>query len=121
MNTDTDVNLVGRLLGSVVSPELSVNLLGALHGMNHRGEVYQKGIANGLDNRAVMLGDSLLNELIMGFQQSQRAGFVAAHLAAKAYDVGEHDRGQLAGLDSCRFVCRCTHGKRLSYRRLLFV
>ena len=30
----------------------------------------------------------------MDVQQPQHAGFVAAHLAAKADDVGEHDRGQ---------------------------
>ena len=30
----------------------------------------------------------------MDVQQPQRAGFIRAHLAAKADDVGEHDRGQ---------------------------
>src|SRR5882672_4075556 len=47
---------------------------------------------------AVMLSDCLLNDLVVSFQQPQRAGFIRAHLAAEADDVGEHDRGQLAGL-----------------------
>ena len=46
---------------------------------------------------AVMRVDSLLDELVMDVEQPQHAGFVGAHLAAEADDVGEHDRGQLAG------------------------
>ena len=34
----------------------------------------------------------------MQLQQPQHAGFVRAHLATKADDVGEHDRGQPASL-----------------------
>ena len=37
-------------------------------------------------------------ELIVHLQQPQHAGFVAAHLAAKAHHVGEHDGGQTARL-----------------------
>jgi hypothetical protein len=42
----------------------------------------------------MVLGDCLLDDLVMGGQQSQGTGFIAAHLAAKADDVGKHDRGQ---------------------------
>ena len=45
-----------------------------------------------------MLGDCLVDDLIMEAQQVEGMGFVRAHLAAKADDVGEHDRGQTAGL-----------------------
>ena len=34
----------------------------------------------------------------MDVQQPQHAGFIRTHLPAKADDVGEHDRRQLAGL-----------------------
>ena len=92
------MNLLGGFLLGIVSPKLCLNLLGALHGMDDGREVYQKGIPNGLDDRAMMFSHRLLDDLIMHFQQPQHAGFVAAHLAAKADDVGEHDRRQLAGL-----------------------
>ena len=96
VNADADVNLLGCLFLGVVSAELGLNLLGALHGMDDGGKVHQEGIADGFDDRAVMRSHRLLDELIMDVQQPQRAGFIAAHLAAKADDVGEHDRRQLA-------------------------
>ncbi len=99
MNADADVNLFGFLFLGVVRPQLRLNLLRALHGMHDGGKVHQEGIADGLDDRG---HDAQLTacwmSLIMDIQQPQHAGFVAAHLAAKADDVGEHDRGQLAGL-----------------------
>jgi hypothetical protein len=82
-----------------VHPQLGLNVLGALYRMDHGREVYQEGIADGLDDRPVMLGDCVLNDLIMDTQQPQHAGFVAAHLPAEADDVGKHDRGELAGFD----------------------
>jgi hypothetical protein len=45
----------------------------------------------------MIFGHCLLDELIMEIKQPQHAGFIAAHLTAKARDVGEHDRGELAG------------------------
>jgi len=36
----------------------------------------------------------LVDESVMDVEQPHRAGFVSAHLAAEAGDVGEHDRGQ---------------------------
>jgi len=94
MDPDADVNLLSRLFVCIVGAELGVNLLGALHSVDHGGRVHQKGIANRLDDRAVMLGNCLLNDVVMDLQQPQRAGFIAAHVTAKADDVGEHDRGQ---------------------------
>ena len=58
---------------------------------------------------AVMGGDGLLDDLVMHGQQPQRAGFVGAHLVAEAYDVGEHDGGQPAGLGR-RLWRSCAHG-----------
>jgi hypothetical protein len=46
----------------------------------------------------MMLCDRPLDEVVMDFQQAQHAGFIAAHLAAKAHDIGEHDRRQFARL-----------------------
>ena len=65
MNTNTDMNLFSFFLVGIVCPQLRVNRLCALHGMDHRGEVHQEGIAHGLDDMAVMLSDSLLNDLVM--------------------------------------------------------
>ncbi len=48
-----------------------LNLLGALHGVNHGGEIDQKGVANGFDDVAVMCSRGLLQELIMDLQQAQ--------------------------------------------------
>jgi hypothetical protein len=53
----------------------------------------------------MMFSHSVLDELIMHLQQPQHAGFVAAHLAAEAYDVGEHHRRQ-----ATRFRCCCLCG-----------
>jgi hypothetical protein len=94
VDTNADMNLLGCSFLGVVSTKLGVNLLGALYGVDDGGEVYQKGISDRLDDHAVMSSDSLLNELVMDLQQLQGAGFVAAHLAAKADDVCKHDRGQ---------------------------
>lgn len=60
----------------------------------------------------MMLGDRLVNSLVMHLQNAQRGGFVAAHLATEAYHVGEHDGGQLTGLglQHCRdsLILLCT-------------
>jgi hypothetical protein len=93
MNADTDVDLFAWVFLSVVGTKLGLNVLGALHGMHDGGEIHQECIAHRFDNRTMMLTHRLLNALIMYVEQPQHAGFVAAHLAAKAYHVGEHDRG----------------------------
>ena len=46
-----------------------------------------------------MDGYGLLDDLVMHGQQPQHAGFIAAHLAAEAHHVGEHNGGQAAGLN----------------------
>ena len=79
-----------RCCGCATAP----NLLGALHGVDDGGEVDQKGVAHGFDHRTVMFSHCVLDKLVVDVEQPQHAGFVAAHLAAKADDVGEHDRGQ---------------------------
>ena len=98
MNPDTDMNLFGWLFVRVVSFELALNLLGALHGMNDGRKIDQEGIPDGFDDCAMTIGDCPLDNLIMNIQQPQHPPFVRAHLATKAHDVGEHDRGQTAGL-----------------------
>ncbi len=67
---------------------------------------------------AVMLGHCLLDELIMDVQQPQHAGFVAAHLAAEADDVGEHDRGQPSRLCGPRASAVLCHGSDYRVRGL---
>jgi hypothetical protein len=73
--------------------ELRVNLLRALDRIDYRGEIDQEAVTDGFNDCAVKFGDGMLNELVVDLQQAQHAGFVRAHLAAKANDVGEHDRG----------------------------
>ena len=75
--------------------------------MDDRREVDQEGITNGFDDMAVMFSHCLLDNLVMHFQQPQHAGFVRAHLAAEADDVGEHDRRQPAGLGLSRHGFPC--------------
>ena len=57
-----------------------------------------------------MFRHGLLDDLIMHFQQSQHAGFAGPHLPTEAYDVGEHDRGELAGFSQCCFALSGVHG-----------
>jgi hypothetical protein len=94
MNADADVNLLCILLPVIVSPELRLKVLGALDRLHDRGKIDQEGIANGFNDRAMVRGYGLLDNLIVNIQQAQHTGFVAAHLAAEAHDVGEHNRGQ---------------------------
>jgi len=90
--------------------ELPLNLLGTVHGMNYRREVYEEGIPNGLDDVTMMLGDRLADNLIVYLQQPQHAGFVSPHLATEADDVGEHDRGQPPCLCGLRAGIALCHG-----------
>jgi hypothetical protein len=98
VNADADMNLLGIVFLGVMGFELRLNTLGALHGVDDGGEVYQEGIPDGLDDNTVMLSDSLPDSLIMHVQQPQCASFVAPHLTAEADDISEHDRGQSADL-----------------------
>ena len=62
------------------------------------------------------LGDRLLNDLIMEAQQVEGVGFIRAHLATKADDVGEHDRGQPPSLSLYRAAGVCLHRPELFCR-----
>ena len=76
VDANADVNLFRALFLGVVGAELGLNLLGALHGVHDGRKVHQEGIADGFDDRAVMRGHRLLNDLVMDGQQPQRTGFV---------------------------------------------
>src|SRR5262245_22576203 len=91
MDADTHVTLFSWTCRRMVGTELRQDLLGTLHVMYYRGEIHQERIAHGLDDLAMMLSHRLVDDLVMSFQQPQHAGFVAAHLTAKADDVREHD------------------------------
>jgi hypothetical protein len=93
MNADTNVNLFGWLFVEIVSLELRLDLLSGLNSMHHRRKVHQEGIPDNLDDRAVMFCDGFVDNLVVRVQQSQRTGFIGAHLTAEAHDVGEHDGG----------------------------
>ena len=54
MNADADVNLFSLGFLGVVRPQLRLNLLGALHSMDHGGKVYQECVTDGFDDCAVM-------------------------------------------------------------------
>ena len=86
MKANADVNLFGRFLRGVMSEELSLDGLGALYGMDDRGEIDQEGVAEGFDDMAMMSSDSLFQHLVMHGQQPERAVFVRAHLTAEADD-----------------------------------
>jgi hypothetical protein len=119
VNADADMDLFSWLFLCVVTAQLRLNLLGTLHGMDDRGEVHQEGIADGLDDGAVMDTYCLLDELVMGVQPLEGTRFISAHLAAKARDVGEHDRGELTSLGlRHRMVPSLSERLLLSVRRM---
>src|SRR5262245_24567793 len=79
--------------------------------MDDGGKVYQEAISDGLDDPPVMLHHRLTDDLIMPLQQPQHTDFIGPHLAAKADDVGEHDRGKSAGLSGdCAAAVLCHRG-----------
>src|SRR5262249_11085364 len=98
MNANAYMDLLSCLLLGIVRTELRLNSLGALYSVDDGRKVYQERIVDRLDDVAVILSHRLLDDLVMSLQQPQHAGFISPHLAAKADDVGEHDRGQFAGL-----------------------
>ncbi len=53
---------------------------------------------------------------ILDCPHAERTGVVGTHLAATAHHVGEHDRGQLAGLGWCRTTGVFTHGSDYAVR-----
>ena len=54
MNTNADMNLFVLFFLSIVGVELTLNLLGALHGVHHRGKVHQEGIPDSFDDVSVV-------------------------------------------------------------------
>src|SRR5262245_4851246 len=102
MNANADVNLFGLVLFGIVGTELRLYMLGALHGIHNRREVHQEAITHGLDDLAVMIGDRLVDNLIMNCEYPQHASFVSAHLAAEANDVGKHNGSKPASLSGPR-------------------
>src|SRR5262249_20280128 len=93
MEADTDVHLLGYLFAGVVGAKLRLDKLDALYSVYDRGELDQKSVADSLNHAAMVFNHGLPHDPVMDCQQPQRAGFVGPHLAAKADDVGEHDRG----------------------------
>ncbi len=110
MNADTKVNLLPCFFLRVVCTKLGLNLLGALASVDHRGKVYQKGVTNSLDDRALLSAGGLLDDLIMHGQQAQRASLVRAHLTTETDDVGEHDRRKAALFGVGRVASVILHG-----------
>jgi hypothetical protein len=99
MNANADVNLLGCVLLNVMSTEVRLNTLGTLHGINNRRKINQEPIVHSLNDVAMMVGDRLLDDLVMDGEAAQSASFIGPHLVAEAHDVGEHDRGQPARLN----------------------
>ena len=65
MDANTDMDLLGCFLLGVVGVELGLNLLGTLHGVDHRREVYQKSITDRLDDRTMVFSDSFADNLVV--------------------------------------------------------
>jgi hypothetical protein len=101
MEADAYVNLVGLVVRGIVSMELGLNSLGALHGMDDGGKLEQEAVAGSLNHVTRILSHGLLDDVIVGSQQPQRASFIGTHLAAKAHHIGEHDGGEFARLGRC--------------------
>jgi hypothetical protein len=114
MDADPDMNLLRGFVLGVIGTELGLNTLGALHGVDHGRELDQEAIPCGLDGVAMMRAHRLVDDPVMRFQQAQHAGFIRAHLAAKADDIREHDGGQAAALAS--YGTRAVLGHNRDYR-----
>jgi hypothetical protein len=110
VDADAHMDLLGFFLLSIVGAELSLDLLRALHGVDDGGKVHQKGITDSFDDHTTMRSHGLLNNLIVDVEQPQHAGFIRAHLPAKAHHVGKHDGRQLASFGSCRRRRLSAHG-----------
>src|SRR6059036_2247510 len=121
MNAYADVNLLSWFFVCIISPELGLNLLRALHSVDDGRKIDQKRVTDSFDDLAVMLNNCLLNYPVMGLQQPQHAGFVAAHLAAKADDVRKHDRRQPPSLRARYVAGVVLHGCGLFCWRCLAV
>src|SRR5262245_21137582 len=108
------MDLLGAVLVRIVSAELGLNILGTLHCIDDRREVDQEAIAHRLDHMTMMVGYCLMDDLIMNCEHPQHTGFIAAHLMAKADNVGEHNSGQASGLAS--YCTRAVLGHSSDYR-----
>jgi hypothetical protein len=92
-----------------MATELGLDLLGALYGMDDGGEIDQKSVTNGFDDRAVVFTDCVLDNLVVDLEQLQGMDFIAAHLAAETDHIGEHDRRKLTGFRLRRSTRFGTH------------
>jgi hypothetical protein len=81
--------------------------------LDDREPIDQEGSVHDLNDMPVMLSHRLVDDLVMRLQQPQHTRFIGAHLAAKAYDVREHDGGQAAALAS--YGTRAVLGHRGDY------
>src|SRR5262245_39361381 len=102
MNADADMDLFSFVLLGVLGTQVRLNSLRTLHGIDDGGKIYQKRITDRLNDRTMTFSHGLADDPVMDVEQPQHAGFIGAHLAAKAHDVSEHDRSQPAGLGGPR-------------------
>src|ERR1051325_5661252 len=86
-DTEDDPPVLGHLHIALGHPLLRRD--GTGHGLNHAWELDQDAISGRLDDAALVLGDLRVDQFAaMGAQPRQRAGFVLAHEAAIAGDIG---------------------------------
>ena len=97
-------------------PQLVVNRQRTLYGVDDGRKIDQEGIADGFDDVPVMSAHGLLNQLIMDIEQPQHAGFVRAHLAAEADNIGKHDCSEPSMLCACHAAGVVIHGRFASPR-----
>src|SRR4051812_44379347 len=105
VNTDPEFNALGRCAG-VARAHARLNIDGARECADDAGKFHQHSISGKLYNPAVVLADLGIGQIFPDrFERSHGAGFVAAHKAAVADDIGGENSGQ------------ATFHKRLTFAR----
>ena len=80
--------------GSAWARQGALDGRGALHGIDHAGELDQRAVAHQLDDAAMILGDRRIDHLAPAvLQPRQRARFVLAHHAAVTGHIGHENGG----------------------------
>ncbi len=79
----------------------------AAHRVDDAGELDQHAVAGGLDDAAAVLGDLRIEELAaQRLEAFERAFLVRPHQPRIPRHIGGEDRGETAGLGSCRLARR---------------
>ena len=96
VDADAKPHLPGFRQVAVLGADRVLDFDAAAHGLDHRGEFGDDGVAPGVDLAALMALEKLVHDAAIALQPLQRVGFVAGHQRRIALHVGAEDGRQLA-------------------------